>query len=70
MKQDGTRLKNKTPQEILNMDRKSELKTLCSEGYFSIIKLNGMSALQEKQYLAKQQTIKVLLTNSHEYPPL
>ena len=27
MKQNGTRLENKSPREIMNMDRKTELKT-------------------------------------------
>ena len=48
------------------MGRKTELKRLPSKVMFT----RGVSTLQEKQYLAKQQTSKVLLTNSPEYWPL
>ena len=42
MKQDGTRLENETPREIMNMDRKTALKVM-----LEVLKLNGVSTLLE-----------------------
>ena len=50
MKQNGMRLEYKTPREITNMDHKMSSKD-CSE-----VKQVAVSTLQEKQYLAKQQS--------------
>ena len=48
MKQDGTRLENKTPREIMSMDQKNELKRMLSK----VMLTHGVSTLQKKQYLA------------------
>ena len=50
MNQDGRKLENKTPMEIIYMDRNTELKRLL----LNAVK-RGVSTLQEKQYLPKQQ---------------
>ena len=63
MKQNGTRLKNKTLREIMSIDREKLRSKDCFEVYASSSELNGVSKLQEKQYLAKQQTSKVLIYN-------
>lgn len=52
MKKNGTRLENKIQREITNVNQKTELNEYSD---VSSIKLNGVSILQEKQYVAKQQ---------------
>ena len=52
MKQDGTRLENKTPREIMNMDRKLGSKD-CSEGYVSSIKVKRRANTASKTLSCK-----------------
>ena len=49
------------------MNRKTELQKTALK--VMLAELNGVSTLQEKQYLAKKQNNKVLLIKSHEYSP-
>ena len=70
MKQDGTRLENKTPREIMNMDEKLSSND-CSKGYVAEIKLNDVSTPKVKHCLACRTTNQQSFVNkSHEYSPL
>ena len=61
-KQDGTRLENKTPREIMNMDRKlTEFKTPLKVMLAAELKA-CQHCKKNNNYLAKQQTSKVLFT--------
>jgi len=64
MRQHTRRLQNRTLKEINGCQPKTELKTLLA---VSCLKLNGMSTVQQKQQLEKQETSKVLLATLIEY---
>ena len=51
MKQNGTRLENKTPRETTNVDRKNELKNLLEVCRIKLIKVNKVRAVSSVQWL-------------------
>ena len=66
----GTRLATQSHADVPFPSATKEIGDVCTQTKVSSIKLKRVSTLQEKQYLAKQQTRKVLSTKSHEYSPL